>query len=119
VRTPVFAFAALLAAGPASAQDGARAFERHCASCHALAPTAQALPGPSLASLAGRTIAGDPAFDYSPAMRAGRADGKRWDRETLARFLADPEAMFPGLWMGGAGVRDAGERAALAEFLTR
>jgi cytochrome c len=34
-------------------------------------------------------------------------------------LLADPEAMFPGLWMGANGLRDAGDRAAVAAFLAR
>jgi cytochrome c len=105
---------ALLAAAPAAAEP---LFEDRCASCHALAAGASPGPGPNLAGLAGRVVGGDPRFDYSPVLEAARAEGRVWDRALLERFLADPEAMFPGLWMGANGVRSAPERAALAEFL--
>ena len=79
-----------------------------------LAPTAAPMPGPALGSLAGRRVGGDLAFDYSPALRAAHG---AWDAERLDRFLADPEEMFPGLWMGGNGIDDAVQRRALVEFL--
>ncbi|MBY0337742.1 MAG: hypothetical protein K2X11_14085, partial [Acetobacteraceae bacterium] len=75
--------------------------------------------GPGLAGLAGRRVAGDPGFDYSPVLREAGARGERWDRARLERFLADPEEMYPGLWMGGNGLRRADEIAAVAAFLLR
>lgn len=126
------AFAALLplcvaaapagAEGPKHASDaaaprGRAVFEAHCAACHALEPGRAGMPGPGLAGLGGRRVAGDPEFDYSPALREGAAGGQVWDAARLERFLADPEAMFPGLWMGGSGLRSAAERAAVARFL--
>ncbi|MFC7539303.1 c-type cytochrome [Siccirubricoccus deserti] len=47
------------------------------------------------------------------------AAGQVWDAPMLERFLADPEEMFPGLWMGGNGLRQAADRAAVARFLRR
>ena len=115
------ATALLIAAAPAAAQDpseaGRRAFDTHCAACHALDPAAPPMAGPSLAGLIGRRVAGDAAFGYSPVLaRAGRA-GRAWDAAMLGAFLADPEEMFPGLWMGANGVRNAAERAALVRFI--
>ena len=109
-------------AGSAAAQDtvaarGRAVFEARCASCHTLAPGDEGLPGPSLAGLIGRRVAGDPGYDYSPALHAAAARGLVWDAAMLDRFLADPEAMFPGLWMGENGVRDAADRAAVVRFL--
>lgn len=98
---------------------GARVFEARCASCHALVPQAAAGAGPQLVSLTGRRLAGDPAFDYSPALRSARDRGERWDAARLERFLADSEALYPGLWMGDNGVGDAVERRALVDFLTK
>ena len=106
---------ALLAA-PALAQDGRAAFEARCASCHAAVASAPPGPGPNLAGLAGRRVAGDLRFDYSPALRA--AEGA-WTAERLSEFLEDPEEMFPGLWMGGNGVRDAAARRAIVDYLMR
>jgi cytochrome c len=75
------------------------------------------MAGPNLSGLIGRRVAGDPAFGYSPVLqRAGRA-GRAWDGAMLEQFLAVPEEMFPGLWMGGNGIPDAAERAAALRFL--
>jgi cytochrome c len=121
---PLLAAAAalLLAASPAmrvaaaAEEEGARAFEQRCASCHAAEAQAPPGAGPNLAGLAGRRIGGDPGFDFSPVLAA--ADGE-WDAARLDRFLEDPEEMFPGLWMGGNGVREPSARAAIVRFLLR
>ncbi|CAH0174736.1 cytochrome c family protein [Roseomonas sp. CECT 9278] len=107
--------ATLVAAAPAAAQDGRAVFDARCASCHALSADAPAAAGPHLAGLAGRRIGGDPAFDYSPALREAQGT---WDAARLDRFLTDPEEMFPGLWMGGNGIAQAAQRRAVVDFLT-
>ena len=104
---------------PASAHaegNGARGFTP-CRACHSLDPAERGLPGPNLSGLIGRTIAGDAEFDYSPVLRKARDEGLRWDAQRLETFLADPAAMFPGLWMSMRGIDDAGERQALVRFL--
>jgi cytochrome c2 len=116
--------ALLLVAGlvPASgslAQDGRAVFERSCAACHAIERGASPMAGPNLAGLAGRRVGGDPGFGYSPALEQAGRDGDAWDAARLARFLADPEEMYPGLWMGANGLPDAAERDAVAAFLAR
>jgi cytochrome c len=68
-------------------------------------------------SLIGRAVAGNADFDYSPALRKARDEGLRWDAKRLETFLADPAAMFPGLWMSMRGIDDAAERQALVRFL--
>lgn len=108
----------LLLPGFAAGQEGRVVFEARCASCHAVAAGAPPGPGPNLTGLPGRQVGGDREFGYSPALETARAGGQTWDRERLELFLADPDAMFPGLWMGENGVRDAAERAAVARFLT-
>ena len=75
------------------------------------------LSGPNLAGVVGRRVGGDPGFDYSPVLEEARQEGRVWDAATLERFLADPEEMFPGLWMGNNGLRAAEDRAAVAAFL--
>jgi cytochrome c len=117
VRGAVFV-AFVLFAAPAAAQDGRDSFEAHCATCHALDPAA-GRPGPNLARLAGRAVAGDPDFDYSPALRRARARGDAWTATRLAEYLEDPEAMHPGTWMGAAGPRAPADRGAIVEFLMR
>ena len=109
----------VLVSAPANADDsGARAFTP-CRACHSLDPAERDLPGPNLAGVVGRSIGGDPAFDYSPALRKVRADGLRWDAARLESFLADPQEMFPGLWMSMRGIEDAAERQALVRFLAQ
>jgi cytochrome c len=107
--------AALLLAAPAAAEeDGRAAFEQRCASCHSVEANAPPGAGPKLAGLMGRRIGGDPGFEYSPVLAGAKGS---WDAARLDRFLEDPEEMFPGLWMGGNGVREAGPRAAIVRFL--
>jgi cytochrome c len=120
LRAAVLLVVACVAGGPAAAVDeGATLFEARCGACHALDAAAPEGAGPNLAGLIGRTLAGDPRFDYSPALRAARATGQTWSAELLDRFLAEPDDMFPGLWMGGNGVPDAAVRAAVVDWLKR
>ena len=108
---------AMLASRPVSAEeDGARLFTP-CRACHSLDPAERGLPGPNLSDVLKRNIGSDPAFDYSPVLRRARDDGLRWDASRLESFLADPAAMFPGLWMSMRGIEDAAERRALVRFL--
>ncbi len=107
----------VLVSAPANAEgDGAQAFTP-CRACHSLDPAERNLPGPNLSGVFGRAIGGDAAFDYSPVLRKARDEGLRWDAKRLETFLADPAAMFPGLWMSMRGIEDAAERQALVRFL--
>jgi cytochrome c len=111
--------AALLLAAPALAADPQGLFEARCGSCHAAADGAPPMAGPNLAGLAGRRVGGAAGFDYSPVLEAAGRAGDTWDQARLERFLEDPEDMYPGLWMGGNGLRDAAERRAVAAWLAR
>jgi cytochrome c len=106
----------IMAPPAAAEQDGERLFAP-CRACHSLDPAEQGRPGPHLAGLIGRNIGGDTAFDYSPVLRKAREDGLRWDTQRLQTFLADPEEMFPGLWMSMRGIEDSAERQSLVRFL--
>jgi cytochrome c len=97
-------------------EDGARAFTP-CRACHSLDPAERGLPGPNLSGVIGRAVGEAAEFDYSPVLRKAREDGLRWDAKRLETFLADPAAMFPGLWMSMRGIEDAAERQALMRFL--
>jgi cytochrome c len=107
------------AASPsAHADDRGRALYEPCRACHALDPVAEPMAGPNLAGLIGRRVGGDPRFDYSPALRKAWADNLVWTPERLNLFLADPEAMFPGLWMATRGISDPADREGLVRFLS-
>lgn len=75
-----------------SAESGVVA--RSCVGCHA--PEFGAAVGPPIDDVLGRKIAGVSGFEYSRALR--QIEG-RWDRETLARFLDDPDKFAPGTTM--------------------
>ena len=93
--------------------DDPEAFER-CLSCHAYHEGEPLLTGPSLWQVFGRPIAAYPEFDYSPALKAIQGN---WDRDTLDRFLTDPNAFAPGTKMELGGIRNAAERAQVIAFL--
>jgi cytochrome c len=102
--------------GAAAADDGSALFNP-CRACHSLDPAAKAMAGPNLAGLAGRKVAGDEKFDYSPVLRQAREEGRLWTLEALDKFIADPEAMFPGTWMSRLPL-GAPERQVLVRFIT-
>jgi cytochrome c len=97
--------------------DGGNALFNPCRACHSLDPAAKVMAGPNLAGLLGRKVAGDDKFDYSPVLRQARDEGRLWSAESLERFLADPEAMFPGTWMSRVPMGPT-ERAALVRFIS-
>jgi cytochrome c len=106
----------LLPSSAPAEENGVRAFTP-CRACHSLDPAERGLPGPNLSGVIGRAVGGVAEFDYSPVLRKARDEGLRWDAKRLEAFLADPAAMFPGLWMSMRGIEDAAERQALVRFL--
>jgi len=106
----------VLMTGASAAEDG-RALFNTCRACHSLDPATKVMAGPNLAGLIGRKVAGDPAFGYSPVLRAARDQGRVWTAEALERFIAEPEAMFPGTWMSRVPIGSAAAHAALARFI--
>ena len=56
-------------------------------------------------------VGGDPAFAYSPVLKAAHDKGETWSKERLDEFLKDPQALYQGTWMGSPPVRDAKQRA--------
>ena len=107
----------LLPASATAEENGVRAFTP-CRACHSLDPAERNLPGPNLSGVIGRAVGGAAEFDYSPVLRKARDQGLRWDAKRLETFLADPAAMFPGLWMSMRGIEDAAERQSLVRFLS-
>ncbi len=113
-RAALALLAIMLANGAAA--DDAALFEP-CRACHSLGPAAKIMPGPNLAGLIGRKVAGDDQFDYSPVLRQSRQEGRVWSADTLEKFIADPEAVFPGTWMSRVPIATAADRKALVAFL--
>jgi cytochrome c2 len=118
----LLAAAACVEAAPrgdaATLAAGERAY-RKCYSCHSLEGPDPSTQGPSLRGIAGRAVAAEAGFAYSPAMRAYAQRQPRWSPEALDAFIADPQAAVPGNDMGFFGVSDAAERRALIAYLAR
>lgn len=96
---------------------GARAFQR-CVACHSIRADDLDSPAPGLAGVVGRRAGSLEGVAYSDAMRRAGRRGLVWDEATLARFLADPEAVVPGTDMSPQG-GSAAERAAVITWLRR
>lgn len=88
---------------PASEQarntDGARLFAQHCSQCHHAHSPRHGI-GPHLKGLIGRRAGEVKGFAFSPAFRSLE---QTWDRESLARFIADTSGFVPGTTMADAG----------------
>jgi cytochrome c len=119
VRAAILLLCLLAGCGSAAADTLGRALFEPCRACHTLDPAARGMAGPSLAGLIGRRIGSDPGFDYSPVLKKATSENRVWTAETLERFLADPERMFPGMWMSARPMEDAAERHALTQFLSQ
>jgi cytochrome c len=98
----------------ASSGDDVPEAAEACLSCHAFQPGEPELEGPPLWGIVGRRIASAPDYVYSDALR--RQQGS-WDRATLDRFLASPQAFAPGSNMTFGGVKNAADRQVVLDFL--
>lgn len=102
---------------PASAVTaGERAYWK-CYSCHATEAGKNDLAGPSLHAIVGRPVAAEPGFAYSPALKHFATKHRRWTRDLIDRFAADPEGLVPGTSMAFHGMPDPAERQALLDYL--
>ncbi len=95
----VAAIGALLAASSAAraagdATAGQQVFTR-CAACHSTKAGENKI-GPSLAGVVGRKSGSEPAYSYSPALKAANIT---WDEHTLDEFLTNPAADVHGTKM--------------------
>ena len=110
------AFAFVLAAAHAQAQDAGEAiFKKNCFVCHATEPGKNKL-GPSLAGIVGRKAGSVPGYAYSDA---NKNSGVTWDDATLDTYLTDPRKFVPGTKMIFAGLKNADDRKALIEYLKK
>ena len=99
-------------------QLGERSYQK-CYSCHALEQGKYDLTGPTLFRIVGRSVAAEPGYDYSPALRSLAQVEPLWTKALLDRFVRDPEALAPGTSMTFHGIDDPAERAALIAYLER
>lgn len=110
-----FSMATATAAQAGDAERGASLFEA-CAGCHQIGKDAETVAAPHLNSIVGRAAA-QTDFAHSQVLAAAGADGFIWTEDALDAFLADPQAVLPGVRMRMAGMADANDRADLIAFL--
>lgn len=91
--------ATVLSAGAAHADGdpaaGKRVFAR-CQSCHQVGEKARNLVGPELNGVIGRTSGTVAGYAYSPALKDAAIT---WDHDTIAAFVAKPQAVAKGTRM--------------------
>ncbi len=92
--------------------SGAQLYMTNCEICHSLVANQHGI-GPHLANLVGRRIGEVDGWNSSGALRS--LDGV-WTRDSLARFLADPQAFAPGTTMGSQGLSES-EARAIADYV--
>ena len=101
---------------PALVAKGEVAFKK-CSSCHQVGAGAKNRSGPQLNGVVGRAIAGIDGFKYSNPFKAAHDEGRIWDEETLAAFLADPRGYIKGTKMSFRGFADPSDVDAVIAYL--
>ena len=102
--------AALLAAGK-------KVFKK-CQACHAVGDGAKNKSGPQLNGLIGRTMGSVDGFSYSAVFKSAAEEGRAWDAESLAAFLAKPKSYMKGTKMAFSGLKKKGDQEALIAYLS-
>jgi cytochrome c len=101
-------------AAKSAAADNQLVFNNVCRTCHTLKEGDNRL-GPNLHNIIGRKSGSVPDYGYSSAMKDADLT---WDKETLDRFIANPDQVVPGNRMKPyGGLTSAEERAKIIAFL--
>lgn len=95
----------------ANAVRGNALYDRVCTGCHSVDFNRT---GPMHRGVVGRRVGGVASFRYSSALKGSKLV---WNAKLLQKWLANPEALFPGQDMGYSVV-DARDRADLIDYLT-
>ena len=98
------------ALGAGNADHGRALYQARCTACHSIEYNGA---GPAHKGVFGRKAGHAPGFSYSKALRDS---GVVWKEDTLARWLANPEAFIPGQKMF-VQTPDANDRADLIAYL--
>ncbi len=74
-------------------------YNQNCVSCHSLKASKESNIGPHLEAIAGRRSGTLPDYNYSAAMKVNNRTSVIWDSRTIAAFITNPQAIFPGTKM--------------------
>lgn len=85
-----------------------------CAACHSVVRGGPNGVGPNLFGVVGRRAASAPKYNYSPALAKAKPT---WNRQTLDRYIADPDSVARGGKMPKIGTSPA-DRAAIITYLS-
>ena len=116
VALATLGFGNLAFAGEAEVAAGEKVFKK-CKACHAVGESAKNKVGPQLNDLFGRVPGSIEGYKYSKAMVAYGEDGKVWDEENLAAYLAGPKKVVKGTKMSFAGLKKPDDIANIIEYL--
>jgi len=101
-------------AAKSAAADNQLVFNNVCRTCHTVKEGDNRL-GPNLHKIIGRKAGSVADYGYSSAMKDADLT---WDRDTLDRFIANPDQVVPGNKMKPyGGLTSAEERAKIIAFL--
>jgi cytochrome c len=97
--------------------DAGKTVFNKCAICHTVGKGEANKVGPNLWGIVGAVTAQHKDFQYSSAMAARGAEGKKWTYEELYRYLYAPKKYVPGTKMAFAGLKKDEDRANVIAYL--
>ena len=93
-------------------------YNQNCVSCHSLKANAESNIGPHLESIAGRRSGSLPNYNYSNAMKMNNKTSVIWDSRTIAAYITNPQAIFPGTKMASTPLKFE-DAVQVSNYLTR
>ena len=97
-------------------KSGEKAFKK-CKSCHQIGAGAKNKTGPHLNGIFGRKIGAIEGFKYSKVFKAMKDEGRFWDEESMAAFLAAPKKYAKGTKMSFSGFKKDEDIVSTIEYL--
>lgn len=97
----------------ATPDKGAKVFKK-CRSCHTVNKGGKNGVGPNLWNVVGKAQASEDGYTYSGALLGLKGD---WSYQDLDAFLINPKSYAKGTKMSFAGLKKAGDRAAVIAYL--
>ena len=95
---------------------GEKSFKK-CKSCHQVGAGAKNKTGPHLNGIFGRTIGSMDGFKYSKVLKSMKEEGRIWDEEAMAAFLASPKQYAKGTKMSFSGFKKEKDIISTIEYL--